>query len=156
MISNISLVTIWVTDQDEARDFYVDKLGFRQTADIDVGEGFRWVTVSHPSQPELEVTLMRPGPPLGEDLAAAVSRALASGTMAGFALSTPDCQQAYEELVAKGVEFVQPPADRPYGTEALMRDSSGNWLSLVQRKEHSQADFDAVGENPEFVRAHGE
>ena len=65
MITHISLITLWVTDQDEARDFYVQKLGFKEKADVKLGDGFRWVTVFHPDQPELEVTLMVPGPPVG-------------------------------------------------------------------------------------------
>ena len=48
--------------------------------------------------------------------------------MGGFGLSTTDCTKTYEDLVAKGVEFTQPPSDRPYGVEAVMRDNSGNWL----------------------------
>jgi catechol 2,3-dioxygenase-like lactoylglutathione lyase family enzyme len=67
MISNISLVTVYCLDQDKARDFYVNILGFEVRTDLTMGEGFRWVTVGHPSQPELEVTLMTPGPPLDEE-----------------------------------------------------------------------------------------
>jgi catechol 2,3-dioxygenase-like lactoylglutathione lyase family enzyme len=134
MITNISLVTLYVADQDEAKAFYVDKLGFVERADVAMG-GFRWVTVSHPDQPELEVTLMVPGPPLGEDMAHAISRALAKGEMGGFGLRTDDCHKTYEELAARGVEFTQPPSDRPYGVEAVMRDNSGNWLVLVERKD---------------------
>ena len=61
--------------------------------------------------------------------------------MGGFGLNTPDCQKAYEELSAKGVDFVQPPAERPYGVEAVMRDNSGNWLVLVEPREYSGQDF---------------
>ena len=64
MITNISLVTVFCLDQSKARAFYVDKLGFEVRADVTTGEGFRWLTVGHPSQPELDVTLMVPGPPL--------------------------------------------------------------------------------------------
>jgi uncharacterized glyoxalase superfamily protein PhnB len=48
-------------------------------------------------------------------------------------LATDDCQKTYQELVARGVTFVQEPAERFYGTEALFRDDSGNWFSLSQR-----------------------
>ena len=64
---NISLFTLYVTDQDESKKFYVDKLGFEARADVSWGEGYRWVTIGHPVQPELQVTLMRPGPPLADD-----------------------------------------------------------------------------------------
>ena len=132
MISNISLLTLWVTDQDAARDFYVDVLGFEARTDQTLGDGFRWVTVGHPAQPELEVTLMVPGPPLDPEMATAIQRSLAKGRMGGFGLTTDNCQQTYEELSAKGVEFAQPPSARPYGVEAVMRDNSGNWLVLVE------------------------
>ncbi|MDQ3896642.1 MAG: VOC family protein [Actinomycetota bacterium] len=141
MITNISLVTLYVTDQDEAKTFYTEVLGFEGRTDVRMGDGFRWVTVGHPSQPELEVTLMVPGPPLDEQMAAAVRRALADGTMGGFGLRSDDCRKAYEELSAKGVEFVQEPSDRPYGVEAVMRDNSGNWLVLIEPREYSGEDF---------------
>ena len=63
MITNISLVPVYCLDQDTARDFYVHTLGFEPVTDITMGEGYRWVTVRHPSQPELQATLMTPGPP---------------------------------------------------------------------------------------------
>ena len=141
MITNVSLVTVYVTDQDEAKKFYTEVLGFEEHTDVAMGDGFRWVTVAHPDHPELEVTLMLPGPPLDEGVAEAVRRALANGTMGGFGLSTTDCHKTYEDLTAKGVEFVQTPADRPYGIEAVMRDNSGNWLVLVEPKEFTGADF---------------
>ncbi|HSE07648.1 MAG TPA: VOC family protein [Nocardioidaceae bacterium] len=133
MITNISLLTLWVTDQDAAKEFYVDKLGFVERSDVTMGDGFRWVTVGHPEQPELEVTLMVPGPPLDAEMATAIERALAAGSMGGFGLDVDDCQKTYEELAAKGVEFTQPPSERPYGVEAVMRDNSGNWLVLVEK-----------------------
>jgi catechol 2,3-dioxygenase-like lactoylglutathione lyase family enzyme len=141
MITNVSLVTLYVTDQDEARDFYVDKLGFAPHTDVRMGDGFRWVTIIHPDHPELEITLMIPGPPLDEEMADAVRRALANGNMGGFGLRTTDCHKDYEDLLSKGVEFTQPPADRPYGVEAIMRDNSGNWLVLVEQKPYSAEDF---------------
>jgi len=137
MITNISLFTLWVTDQDAAKEFYVDTLGFVERADVTMGDAYRWVTIGHPDQLELEVTLMVPGPPLDEDMADAVRRALARGSMGGFGLRTDDCKKTYEELTAKGVEFVQPPSERPYGVEAVMRDNSGNWLVLVEPREFS-------------------
>ncbi len=141
MITNISLVTVYVTDQDEAKKFYTEKLGFVERTDVTMGEGFRWVSVSHPDHPELELTLMKPGPPLDEWMVESIRRSLANGTMGGFGLHTDNCQKTYEELKAKGVEFVAPPADRPYGVEALMRDNSGNWLVLVETKDFDTAEL---------------
>jgi len=141
MITNISLITLWVTDQDEAKKFYVDVMGFVEKTDITMGEGFRWVTIAHPDHQELEVTLMVPGPPLDEAMAETIRRALAAGTMSGFGLSTDDCRAEHERLAELGVEFVQPPSDRPYGIEAVMRDSSGNMVVLVEPRAFTPADF---------------
>jgi catechol 2,3-dioxygenase-like lactoylglutathione lyase family enzyme len=135
MITNISLTTVFCLDQDAARDFYVDVLGFEAAADVTSGDGFRWVTVKHPNQPELQVTLMTPGPPLDPDAADFVRRQLQAGQMGGLGLRADDCRKTYEELSAKGVEFLQEPADRPYGVEAVMRDNQGNWLVIVEPKD---------------------
>jgi catechol 2,3-dioxygenase-like lactoylglutathione lyase family enzyme len=135
MITNISLVNVFCLDQDEAKDFYVTKLGFEPRTDVTMGEGFRWVTVGHPSQPELEATLMVPGPPLDGDAAAFIRRQLEKGQMGGLGLRVDDCRKTFAELTERGVTFLQEPADRPYGVEAIIRDNSGNWLVLVEPKE---------------------
>src|SRR3954453_1797235 len=127
MITNVSLVTVYCLDQTETRDFYVDVLGFLPGTDITMGEGFRWVTVKHPNQPELELTLMTPGPPLDDEAAAFIRRQLEKGGMGGLGLTVDDCRKTYEELTVKGVTFLQEPSERPYGVEAVMRDVSGNW-----------------------------
>lgn len=141
MITHVSLATIWVTDQDKAKAFYIDTLGFREAADVTMGDGYRWVTVAHPDHPELEMTLMVPGPPLDEEDAAAFRRMLDKGSLGAVGLSTDDCRKTHEQLVAKGVEFTQDPSERPYGVEAVFRDNSGNWLVLVESKPYSGGDF---------------
>jgi AraC-like DNA-binding protein len=85
--------------------------------------------------PELEVTLMTPGPPLTADAAAFVRRQLEAGQMAGLGLRVDDCRKTYAELAAKDVTFLQEPSERPYGVEAVMRDVSGNWMVLVEPRE---------------------
>jgi len=133
MITNISLATVYCLDQDAARDFYVDNLGFVPNTDVRLGPEMRWVTINHPNQPELQVTLMTPGPPLDPDVAAFIRGLLEKGQVGGLGLAVDDCRQTFRELSAKGVTFLQEPADRPYGVEAIIRDNSGNWLALVQR-----------------------
>lgn len=140
MITHVSLASVWVTDQDEAKAFYVEKLGFKETADITMGD-YRWVTVAHPDHPELQLTLSVPGPPLDEESAAAVRRMLDKGGLGAVGLATDDCRKTHEELAAKGVTFIQEPADRPYGVEAVLRDNSGNWLVLVEPKPFTPEDF---------------
>lgn len=140
MITNVSLVNCFCLDQEATRDFYVNNLGFETRTDVTMGE-MRWVTIGHPSQPELEVTLMVPGPPLDPEAADFIRRQLEKGSMGGLGLRVDDCRKTYEELSAKGVTFIQEPADRPYGVEAVLRDNTGNWIVMVEPKEFTPADF---------------
>ncbi|NIK58699.1 VOC family protein [Kribbella shirazensis] len=140
MITNISLMSVFVNDVDEAKAFYTDKLGFELKTDIKLPD-FRWCTVCHPDHPELELQLALPGPPLDEEATAAVKRMMAKGTMHGFGIATDDCRKTFAELTAKGVEYIQEPSDRPYGVEAVLRDNSGNWLVLVEQKPYTAEDF---------------
>ncbi|MFP3899329.1 MAG: VOC family protein [Acidimicrobiia bacterium] len=144
MITNVSLVTIYVSDQDAAKDFYVNTLGFEPHDDITMGD-FRWVTVSHPNQPELQLTLMVPGPPLDPEAAESMRQLLDKGSLNAVGLEVDDCHKTYEELEAKGVTFLQEPSDRPYGIEAVARDNSGNWLVLVEKRPYSPEDFAPAG-----------
>ncbi|SCG74736.1 VOC family protein [Micromonospora inositola] len=143
MITNISITSVFVQDIDAAKAFYLDVLGFAEHTDITVGDGsYRWCTVMHPSQPELEVHLTLPGPPYSPEMAETLRRAQAEGGMFGLGLAVDDCRKTHEELRAKGVEFIQEPSDRPYGVEAVARDNSGNWLVLVEHREFDPAAFD--------------
>ncbi len=141
MITNISLVNVFCLDQDKARDFYVDILGFEPATDVRTGAGFRWLTVRHPNQPEIELTLMVPGPPLSEEAAAFIRAQLEKGEMGGIGLKVDDCHKTIAELTAKGVTVLQEPADRPYGVEAVIRDVSGNWLVLVEPRQFTPEDL---------------
>lgn len=141
MITHISIATVFVKDVDASKAFYIDVLGFAEHTDITLGEGYRWCTVKHPSQPELQVHLAQPGPPQSPDLVAAMQRALDDGGLNGLGLNVDDCRKTYDDLVAKGVEFIQEPQERPYGIEAVARDNSGNWMVLVEPKEFTPADF---------------
>ena len=76
------------------------------------------------------------------NLTVTVRRQLEKGQMGGLGLRVDDCRKTHQELVEKGVTFLQEPADRPYGVEAVMRDNSGCWLVLVEPKEFTASDFD--------------
>jgi len=138
MITKLGIVTVWVLDQDSARDFFVGKLGFELRDDITLGDGgMRWLTVGPKGQPDVRLTLMKPGPPAhdpesGEQLKALIGK----GVMSAGAFNTDNCRATYQELVARGVSFIQEPQDRPYGVEAIFRDDSGNWYSLTQPRDH--------------------
>lgn len=140
MITNISLISVFVDDIDEALAFYTGKLGFVLNSDVKLPD-FRWCTVHHADHPELELQLALPGPPLDEESTAAVQRMMAKGTMHGFGIATDDCRKTFAELTAKGVEYIQEPSDRPYGVEAVLRDNSGNWLVLVEQRPYTAEDF---------------
>ena len=142
MITNISLASVFVKDVDASKAFYIDVLGFEEHTDITMGDGYRWCTVKHPSQPELQVHLTPPGPPFTPEMTDAINRSLDEGGMNGLGLAVDDCRRTFEELSAKGVVFLQEPAERPYGVEALCRDNSGNWMVLIEQREFSGEDFD--------------
>ena len=144
MITNVSLVSVWVKDIDESLAFYTDVLGFEPGDDVRMGEDFRWCTVFHPKQPELHLHLTTPSRPLSDDLIAAMRRAQDEGGLPGVGVHVDDCRATYEDLKAKGVEFLQEPEERPYGVEALMRDNSGNWMVLVEPREFTPEDFEGV------------
>jgi hypothetical protein len=77
---------------------------------------------------------MDPSHSMLDDQTAQQVRALvAKGALSPGVISTSDCRGDYEALVKRGVEFIQPPAERPYGIEAILRDDSGNWFSFTQR-----------------------
>lgn len=139
MITNVSLVSVWVKDQDASLAFYTDVLGFEVGDDVQLGEDFRWLTVVHPNQPELHLHLTTPGPPLSDELQDSIRRSLDAGGMPGVGLTVDDCRATYEELKAKGVVFLQEPSERPYGVEALLRDNSGNWMVLVEPRDFDPA-----------------
>jgi len=132
----IASAQVWVHDQDEALDFYTSKLGMSVQSDVTVPEmgNFRWLAVSPAGQPDVSIVLMAiPGAPVFEPETAEQVRALmAKGAAGGIFLTTDDCQASYEELKARGVEFVDPPEERPYGIDAGFRDPSGNHFRLTQ------------------------
>jgi predicted enzyme related to lactoylglutathione lyase len=136
MIMRLSHSTIYVLDQDEALKFYRDKLGFEVRVDFTMDNGFRWLTVGMPTQPDLELILMavKEGPMYPAEKAKALRSLIESGGMGVGVLQVDDCQKTYEELKAKGVQFMGPPTERFYGVEAQMRDNSGNWFSMTQPK----------------------
>ena len=133
MFNAITLSQIFVTDQDEALDFYVGKLGFEVKIDQDLGF-MRWLTITVPGEPGREILLERPGPPaMDEATAEQVRELLAKGATGGWiGLTTDDCRKTYEELLAKGVEFTQEPTERPYGIDCGLRDPFGNAIRINQ------------------------
>jgi uncharacterized glyoxalase superfamily protein PhnB len=130
---------LWVNDQDEALEFYTQKLGMEVRIDARMPEmgNFRWLTVGPVGQPDVSIVLMAiPGPPIMDaDTAEQVRTLMAKGFAGTVFLTTDDCQASYEELKGRGVEFSEPPEDRPYGIDSGFRDPSGNSIRITQVRE---------------------
>ena len=132
MNQGVGVVGLYVRDQDEALQFYVDKLGFRVHTDVKNGD-YRWLTVQHPDQPSFQLGLFAPqAPVLDEATAQSVREIVAKGAMPPLVLMVDDCRRAYDRMLAGGVEFTQEPIDRFGTVDAGFRDPSGNGWKMIQ------------------------
>jgi uncharacterized glyoxalase superfamily protein PhnB len=135
----LATAQLWVHDQDEALAFYTQKLGMEVRSDVTVPEmgNFRWLTVSPPGQEDVNIVLMAiPDPPVMDAGTAGQVRELMGKGFAGTVfLTTDDCQASYEELTERGVEFTEPPEERPYGVDSGFRDPSGNSIRLTEIRD---------------------
>lgn len=132
MITKMTVTNIHVINQDSAYDFYVNKLGFRVVDDIPMGPGTRWLTVSPPEQPDLQIVLFpvvvsKMFPQKTTDT---LIDLIKQGIFGCGVLTCTDIFATYEELKAKGVEFIKAPTEEFYGMEAFFKDDSGNYFSL--------------------------
>ena len=135
----IATAQLWVHDQEEALAFWTEKVGMELRQDVsfpEMGE-FRWLTVGPPGQDDVSIVLMAiPGAPIMDDETHDHVESLVAKGFAGTVfLATDDCRGTYEELLARGVEFTEPPEERPYGIDSGFRDPSGNSFRLTQIKE---------------------
>jgi predicted enzyme related to lactoylglutathione lyase len=132
----VNAIQVLVNDQAEALAFYTEKLGMEVRVDAAMpgSQGLRWLTVGPVGQPEIEIVLMAvPMPPfVAADTAEDVRALMAKGVGTTIFLDTDDCVATYEELSSRGVEYMQPPEQRPYGWESGLRDPSGNYIRLTQ------------------------
>jgi catechol 2,3-dioxygenase-like lactoylglutathione lyase family enzyme len=136
MLKQLTHVNQWVHDQDEALAFYTEKLGMELREDVTMPElgDFRWLAVGPAGQPDVSIVLMAvPGPPVfDEETAETLKTLVAKGAAGGLFFITDDIEGTYAELVKRGVEFSQPPEQRPYGVDAGFRDPSGNHMRVMQ------------------------
>lgn len=122
-MQRVSHITLYVLDQDRAKEFYTRKLGFGVGTD-QAGDG---------SQADLYIALIEPKQPdFDAETVEQLKSLIARGALGEIFLETRDCRAAYEDLRARGIKFVQEPTERPYGIEASFRDDSGNSLVLLQ------------------------
>lgn len=147
MIESASHIGVWVRDQDEAKAFYTEKLGFevRQDATLEDMGGYRWLTVGPPGQPDVQFILSVPGPPACDpQTAEQLLELTAKGAMPGGIFHTSDCRAACKEYEARGVELVDRPEDRFYGVDASFRDPSGNLWRIVEPREFDLSEVGAA------------
>jgi predicted enzyme related to lactoylglutathione lyase len=139
IVIRLANAQLWVNDQEEALAFYTQKLGMEVRVDATLPEmgDFRWLTVGPIGQPDVAIVLMAiPGPPVMDvETAEQVRTLMAKGFAGTVFLTTDDCQASYEELRSRGVEFSEPPEERPYGIDSGFRDPSGNSIRLTQVRE---------------------
>jgi len=124
----IKLTSIYVNDQDKALRFYTEVLGLTKKADFSQGS-FRWLTVASAEEPngtELQLALNDNA----EDKAYQQSKFQKSQPAIMF--YTDDVKADYERIRARGGEFTMPPTDVTGSTIAMLNDSCGNLVQLVQ------------------------
>jgi catechol 2,3-dioxygenase-like lactoylglutathione lyase family enzyme len=125
LINRIQVTTVFVSDQDKAKDFYVNKLGFQLKFEQQMGPNFRWLEVI-PGSGETSIALTLPFPGMESTV----------GRPTGMLLDTSDIQTAYDTLKASGVNFSEPPTPQPWGAiQAQFSDPDGNGFTLVQRTQ---------------------
>ena len=138
MITKLSHTSLCVLDQDKAYDFYVNKLGFKVHTDVTMDNGFRWLTVTAPDDPDHEIVLFpatRETSGFDQEARDAMKLLLDKGVMGAGVFQTNDCRATYAELKLKGVQFKTEPKEQFYGIECIMTDGCGNWFSMTEPKE---------------------
>jgi catechol 2,3-dioxygenase-like lactoylglutathione lyase family enzyme len=115
----VAVVSVPVSDQERARSFYVDQLGFELVRDDDAMPGLRWLQV-RPAMSSTSLTLVD------------WFDSMPPGSLRGLVLTADDIASEVERLTRNGVEFVSPAQRRPWATEAVFSDPDGNQFVLQQ------------------------
>ena len=126
----IKVTSVYVNDQDKALRFYTEVLGFAKKSDFSNGP-FRWLTVIPPDDPdgtELQLALN------DNPAAKAFQQAKFQQSQPAVMLNTDDIKADYERIKAHGAEFTMPPTDVTASTIAMLNDTCGNIIQLVQLK----------------------
>jgi len=127
MINRVGTVSVFVSDQDRAKGFYVNVLGFELRADAPLypGASTRWVAVA-PKGAQTEIVLYLPDQNW-EHYSQVVGKSQA------LTLDVTDMAALHADLKTKNVTFIQEPDAQPWGTFAIIQDSEGNHLILVEQ-----------------------
>ena len=140
MLDSIHISHVFVSNQDEALDFYVNKLGLEVSQDVDLGF-MRWLTVRVPGQTGRDILLELTGPPSMDEATGKQMQELIAKGASGFSVgfTTADCQKTYETLRDRGVDITEEPTQQPYGIDFGLRDPFGNHIRIVQFPAGGQA-----------------
>ncbi len=127
MINNIATVCIFVSDQDRAKDFYTNMLGFELRSDDPLypGATARWIAVA-PKGATTEAILYLP-----DENWQHYQQVV--GQSQALTFDVTDMDGLYQDLKNRGVKFVQEPDKQPWGTFTMIEDSEGNRLLLVEQ-----------------------
>jgi len=124
---SIPLTTLVVDEYDPAIRFFVGSLGFSLIEDTELGRGKRWVVVA-PGPSGAALLLAR-----AKNLAETQAIGRQTGGRVGFFLETDDFARDFADYSARGVRFLEPPRQEPYGTVAVFEDCCGNRWDLIER-----------------------
>lgn len=127
MFTKITHITLFVTNQDDALNFY-KKLGFEVHTDANFGE-MRWLTICLPSQKDMEIALIK-----AENDAEKTLVGKQAGNKPLLSLESNDCQKDYEMLSNTGIKFLEKPAEQPWGISTALQDLYGNMIYICQPK----------------------
>src|SRR5262245_3453420 len=122
----IKLTSVYVDDQSKALRFYTEVLGFDKKADVSQGP-FRWLTVASPEEPDGTQLQLNNNP-----AAKAYQQALFQQGQPAAMFDTGDVKGDYERIKGRGAEFTMPPTDVTGSTIAMLNDTCGNLIQLVQ------------------------
>jgi predicted enzyme related to lactoylglutathione lyase len=124
----IKWTKLYVDDQEKALRFYTDKLGFQKKADFSQGN-YRWLTVASPEDPDgVELQLESSGNPVGK----AYQQALRGQGQPAAQFQVKDAKAEHDRLAAKGVKFTTPVTSATGSVIAVLDDTCGNLIQLVQ------------------------
>ncbi|MFC9391918.1 VOC family protein [Streptomyces sp. NPDC057027] len=124
----IHVTSVFVDDQDKALGFYTEKLGFVKKTEVPLGD-YRWLTVVSPETPDGTELLLEPD---AHPAAKAYAKALRDDGIPATSFAVDDVRAEYERLSALGVRFAQGPTEAGPVTIAVLDDTCGNLIQIVQ------------------------
>ncbi len=127
----VTLISIPVRDQLKALEFYTNKLGFVVHKNVDMGGGNRWITLLSKDLPEGPEILLEPGP-LHFEPCKVYQDALLEANYPYTQFDVDDVQSEYNRLLALGVEFLQEPKEMGEVKTAVLNDTVGNNIMLIE------------------------